>query len=149
MQHKIEKKELRLYIASGLVAIVGVVFLILGIVGSHLSPRSDLYKIQENFSWRYIGLIIIAASVIFALIVLLYFAKKVDRISDRELRRKQRLSAMMQNDESEKFVVSDGKVVQKQEKKVEEDHTVELQAAETEQKTTDIQINQDNNNEVK
>lgn len=106
-------KEIICYSISGFIALVGVVFLILGIVGANISQKSTLAKIQENFSWRWIGLILIGVAVIFALIVLLVSARKVDRVIEREQRRKQRLTAMMSdaNKEENTVYVENGKLV--------------------------------------
>lgn len=121
MLKKLSVKELAFYIAAGVIALVGLVFTLLGVIADNLGVNHPLYKAQGNFPWRYLGLILIGVAVIFAIIVLSVFAKKVDRVTDRELRRKQRLSAMMSDiEKQEEIVVSDGKIVE-EEKKVEEE----------------------------
>lgn len=106
MLKKLTLKEIVLYSASIIIGLVGIVFTILGIVGAHIPVTSSLAKIQIGFSWRWIGLIILAVAVILALITLLVVAKKTDRITEREIRRKQRLSAMMSDiDNKEETVV--------------------------------------------
>lgn len=117
---KLSVKELALYVTSIVIAILGFVFLIIGVVADNLGVDNPLYQMQAAFPWRYIGFILIGVAVIFAIIVLCAFAKKTDRISDREMRRKQRLSAMMSDiEKQEEIVVSDGKIVEDH-KKVEE-----------------------------
>jgi len=106
MFKKLSTKEIIFYLIALAAFLTGVIFAILGIVGSHLSVDSYLFKVQIKFSWRWIGLIIIGCGVIIALITLLISAKKTDRISEREIRRKQRLSAMMSDvEEKEETVV--------------------------------------------
>lgn len=131
MLKKLSLKELILYGVSALIALIGLIFLILGIVADNLGVTSSLYKVQSGFPWRYLGLILIAVAVIFAIIVLSVFAKKVDRISDREARRKQRLSAMMSDiEKQEEIVVSDGKIVEENKKVEEKEPEVETKPIE-------------------
>jgi len=100
------------YSISAFITVVGLVFLILGIVGSNIDTTMTLAKIQSKFSWRWIGLIIIGCAVIFALIILLVNARKVDRVTEREQRRKQRLTAMMSDIKKEEntVIVENGKL---------------------------------------
>lgn len=111
--NKLKKSELICYSASIFVSVVGIVFVILGIVGSNISQNSQLAKIQLGFNWRWIGLILIGAAVIFALIILLVNAHKSDRIIEKETRRKQRLTAMMSDASKEEntVYVDNGKLV--------------------------------------
>ena len=112
MLKKLSKNELILYAVASSIAFIGLVFLLLGIIADNLDINSALNKAQASFPWRYIGLILILGAVIFTLIVLLAYAKRIDRVTDRELRRKQRLSAMMSDlDKKEEIVVSEGKIV--------------------------------------
>lgn len=106
MFKKLSRSEIICYSVSLFAAVVGLVFLILGIVGSNISVSSTLAKVQANFSWRWIGLIIIGCAAIFALIILLVNARKVDRVTERELRRKQRLTAMMSDIKKEENIVT-------------------------------------------
>jgi len=112
MLNKLSFKEIVCYAISVFVAVVGLVFVILGIVGSSIDTSYPLAKIQAKFSWRWIGLIIIGCAVIFALIVLLVNARKVDRVTERELRRKQRLTAMISDIKKEEntVIVENGKL---------------------------------------
>lgn len=144
MLKKLSFKELVLYATSAVIALVGLVFLILGIVADNLGIDSPLYKAQAGFPWRYLGLIIICVAVIFAITVLCVFAKKTDRVADREARRKQRLNAMMSDiEKQEEIVVSDGKIVDEKkvvEEKEEEVETKPVQPIET--KTEEPKIDQ-------
>lgn len=112
MLKKLSRSELICYSISVFVAVAGIVFLILGIVGDNISSSISLAKIQANFSWRWIGLILMGAAIIFALIILLVNARKVDRITEKEQRRKQRLTAMMSDIKKEEntVVVENGKL---------------------------------------
>lgn len=112
MLKKLSRSEIVCYAISIFVSVVGLVFVILGIVGSNINTSSALAKAQSKFSWRWIGLIIIGCAVIFALIIMLVNARKVDRITEREQRRKQRLTAMMSDIKKEEntVVVENGKL---------------------------------------
>ncbi|MCQ2794237.1 MAG: hypothetical protein MJ207_02620 [Bacilli bacterium] len=104
---RFSKQELILTLFAWGVMVVGFVFLILGIVASYLPVDHPLPEAQANFSWRYLGLIIIASGAVIYLGTLLFFAKQTDRVFEKEKRRKQRLEAMMSDykDESETVVV--------------------------------------------
>lgn len=126
---KVSLNELIWYIASIFIMIIGLIFIILGIVGDSLPVDNPLRKVQENFSWRYIGLIIFAFAVIVFIIVLLIYGKKAERVMDREARRKQRLQAMLSDNEEKKetiIVDEHGKI---EHKKV---STVEINETKTE-----------------
>lgn len=129
---KFSLKELVLYGVSILIALIGLVFLILGIVADNGPVDSELYKAQGSLPWRYLGFILMGIGAIFAIIVLCVFAKKIDRVTDRELRRKQRLSAMMSDiDKKEEIVVSEGKIVNETKKVEEKEAEVETKPVET------------------
>lgn len=128
---KLSIKELVLYAISILIALIGLVFLILGIVADNLSVNDPLYLMQAKFPWRYLGFILISIAVVFAIITLCVFAKKIDRVADRELRRKQRLSAMMSDIEKEEIVVSEGKIVEEKKEEVKDEPEVEAKPIET------------------
>lgn len=121
MLKKLSRQELIPYAISVVAGVVGLVFLLLGIIADNLDVNHPLNKAQASFPWRYLGLILIIGAVVIFVTTLLVFAKKIDRKADRELRRKQRLSAMMSDvDKQEEIVVSDGKIVENQSKPVEE-----------------------------
>lgn len=128
---KLSIKELVLYAISILIALIGLVFLILGIVADNLSVNDPLYLMQAKFPWRYLGFILISIATVFVIITLCVFAKKIDRVADRELRRKQRLSAMMSDIEKEEIVVSEGKIVEEKKEEVKDEPEVEAKPIET------------------
>lgn len=121
MLKNLTRKELYFYIGSACGVVIGLVFLIIGIIADHLAVTSALYKMQAAFPWRYIGLIIVGASIIFAIVVLVLYAKKIDRVSDRELRRKHRLSAMMSDVENKEQIIANNPQT---ETKVKEDNVI-------------------------
>ena len=143
---KLSIKELVLYIISALIALIGLIFLILGVVADNLSVNDPLYLAQANFPWRYLGFILIGIAVIFAIIVLCVFAKKIDRVADRELRRKQRLSAMMSDIEKEEIVVSEGKIVEEKHEEVKSEPEIEVKPVVNEAKKEEPVINNQTNN---
>lgn len=128
---KFHQKETFFVVFSLITIVIGVVFLILGIVADHLSEQSDLAKWQHTLAMpiRYIGLIIFAGGVVILLCSLLFFAKQVDRVYEKEKRRKQRLEAMMSDtdDKAETVIVGqDGKIEEKtQTQTIEQDTPVE------------------------
>ena len=86
------------YSIAAVVAILGIVSLVFGIVGYHLNvPPEDNFialaeaKIVLNF--RYWGLILIGSGALIAVIVLSIFAQSADRKYEKNLRRQQRLSS--------------------------------------------------------
>lgn len=119
---KVSRNELISYVIATIVVVIGLVFLILGIVADNLPVTSELAKAQPAFPWRYIGLIVIAVGITVYLVTLLIYAKQVDRVYDKEKRRKQRLQAMMSDAKDEDtFVVNEqGQVEAKETKTIEE-----------------------------
>lgn len=104
--------------------------MILGLVADNLSVGNtlDLFQQKMAIPLRFVGLIIFACALIFFLIVTLVFAKQVDRVIERETRRKQRLEAMLNdNDSKERILVKDGKVIN-EEKKEDSDDDIELKS---------------------
>ena len=95
---KVTNKEFVWYLACGLLGVLGLIAIVFGIIGYHMSAPSGTNFITEfedkiNFQLRYIGLILIAAGVVLSLCVLLYNAKKADREVEKKVRREQRLAA--------------------------------------------------------
>ena len=95
---KVTNKEFVWYLAAGLLAFIGLVAIIFGIIGYHMSGPSVTnfivsFEEKINFGLRYIGLIFVAAGVVLAVCVLLYNAKKADREVEKKIRREQRLAA--------------------------------------------------------
>ena len=101
---KISVFELVWYILCGLVALWGLTYICIGVI-NHFASISSLndfcngFKGMFKLSIHVWGALIIAIAAVAAVIVLLVFAKTVDRASDREQRRSARLSALKKNDE--------------------------------------------------
>ena len=99
---KLKKKELVWYIIAGILALVGLVFLVFGIVGDHLPVTyADNWIYVSEAAWltnwshmgyRVWGIILIAAAAVLAALVLTLFAREGDRDSERATRRAQRLA---------------------------------------------------------
>ena len=95
---KVTNKEFLWYLGCGLLGFLGLVAIVFGIIGYHMSGPTGTNFIAEfeekiKFELRYIGLILIAAGVVLAICVLLYNAKKADREVEKKIRREQRLAA--------------------------------------------------------
>lgn len=98
---KLSKKEIVWYSISGFIALAGLFFLILGIVGDHLpvvySDNWILYSEPmwlsnwSGLSYRTFGLILFLIGSLLAVICLAVFAREGDRDAERALRRAQRL----------------------------------------------------------
>lgn len=99
---KLSKKELAWYIFAGIIALVGLVFLIFGIIGDHFpglyednwiaASESGWLKPWSGFGYRWWGLILLGIAALIAIISLTVFAKEDDRDTERALRRQQRLA---------------------------------------------------------
>lgn len=118
MLKNISKKELAWYIGAIIIGVTGLVFIVLGIVGDNLPVDNWLNIVQSAFRWRYLGLILLAFGVIVFIITLLVNAKKVDRVNDRAMRRKQRLSAMMSDIKKDETTVVVDQTGQVQDNKI-------------------------------
>ncbi len=97
------KKEWFFYILSLTVIFVGLVFAIIGIIGSHLPVKAsdNWVTISENAwltNWSHMGyrlwgiILLLAGTAVFCLSLTL-FAREGDRDSERAARRAQRLAA--------------------------------------------------------
>ena len=97
------KKEWFFYILSLTVIFVGLVFAIIGIIGSHLPVKAsdNWVTISENVwltNWSHMGyriwgiILLLAGTAVFCLSLTL-FAREGDRDSERAARRAQRLAA--------------------------------------------------------
>lgn len=93
---KMSAKEKAWYIVTASLAVVGLAFTVLGIIGDLLPYGNALQNVSDSFfmPWRYFGLIIVAVSVVVLILALSINAKKTDRAADRAARRQQRLQAM-------------------------------------------------------
>ena len=103
MKKKIlSRKEITWYVIAGILAFVGLVFVVFGIVGDHLPVlSSDNWVLISESAWlknwsgmgyRYWGLILLGAGTLIAVIALVYFASSGDRDTERAARRAQRLA---------------------------------------------------------
>lgn len=98
-EHKLAKFEIFWYSLCGLLGIWGFVYVILGLVGNAQESGNSLQKASERIAAKYNlgfigwGLIIFCIATALAIIVLLRFAKKSDRESEKSTRRLARLQA--------------------------------------------------------
>ena len=95
---KVTNKEFIWYLACGLLVFLGLVCVIFGIIGYHMSSPSgqnfiETFEGKIKFELRYLGLILIAAGVALSIGVLLFNAKKADREIEKKVRREQRIAA--------------------------------------------------------
>ena len=97
---KVTNKEFIWYLACGLIAFLGVVAVVFGILGYHMPSQLNFVEELEekmNFELRFLGLILIAGAVVLSIIVLLFNAKKADREIEKKVRREQRIAAQNSN----------------------------------------------------
>lgn len=99
--------EIVWYTLCGAVALWGLTYTVLGLVAKELPSKELLSKANQTvmdifglgfFGW---GLIILGVATVAAVIVLLVFAKRVDRDFEKTQRRAARRSAMQQEDTPE------------------------------------------------
>lgn len=95
---KITNKEFLWYLGCGLIAFLGLLSIVFGIIGYHMSGSNGTNFVLEfeekiRFELRYIGLILIGGALVIAIGVLLFYAKKADREVEKKIRREQRLAA--------------------------------------------------------
>ena len=95
---KVTTKEFIWYAICGLIATIGLICIVFGIVGSHMGvPEAENFVTQFedsiHFELRYLGLIFIGASLVVFIIALLVNAKKADREVEKKLRRELRVAA--------------------------------------------------------
>ena len=98
---KISKKERNWYIFASIVATIGLLFLIFGIIGDHFpgnyadnwvaSSENGWLKNWSKLGYRYWGLILLGIGALVAIISLTVFAKEGDRDAERAARKAQRL----------------------------------------------------------
>ncbi|MBO4540499.1 MAG: hypothetical protein J5736_00785 [Bacilli bacterium] len=106
---KLPGKELAWYIVSGSIALIGLVFLIIGIIGSHYPGKeSDNWVVESENAWltnwsnmgyRWWGLILLGVGVLLGVVCLNVFARGGDRDEERALRRQQRIALEKQAQE--------------------------------------------------
>ena len=93
---KVTTKEFIWYLACGLIAFIGLVAVIFGILGYHMPSQLNFieeFETKIKFELRYLGLILIGAAVVLSIGVLLFNAKKADREVEKKIRREQRIAA--------------------------------------------------------
>jgi len=95
---KISTKEFLWYLGCGLIAFLGLVSIIFGIIGYHMSGPTGTNFVTQfeeklHFELRYLGLILLGSAVVLVVCVLLYNAKRADREVEKKVRREQRLAA--------------------------------------------------------
>ena len=96
------RKEIAWYVFASFLAVVGLAFIVIGIVGDHLPVKSsDNWVLISEAAWlsnwshmgyRYWGIILLAAGTLIGCTALTVFARSGDRDSERALRRAQRLA---------------------------------------------------------
>ncbi|MBO5529693.1 MAG: hypothetical protein J6A47_10355 [Bacilli bacterium] len=99
---KLSNKEIAWYVVASVIAVVGLVFLVFGIVGDHFpglyednwiaASENAWIKAWSHLGYRWWGLILLGVAALVAIISLTAFAKEGDRDSERALRRQQRLA---------------------------------------------------------
>ena len=99
----LKKKEIFWYVFSGVIALVGIVFIVFGIVGDYLPvlASENWVRISEaqawpftwlNLGYRQLGIILVLIAAFVVMLALTLFAREGDRDAERNLRRAQRLA---------------------------------------------------------
>lgn len=96
--NKVSTKEFIWYAICGLIATLGIICIVFGIVGDHMGvPSAEnfvaVFEEKIHFELRYIGLIAVGVAVVVFIICLLINAKKADREVEKKLRRELRVAA--------------------------------------------------------
>ena len=110
-QHRISWKE---WIFLGIAIFLGVsslALLVTGLVGDNMGVALDLNPIKQaqrgmdsagfHMNFRNLGLVVLAAGALVAIITLLVNAKKSDREHDRRMRRLERLNEVVSEETKE------------------------------------------------
>ena len=108
MKDKVSGKEFAWYLSGATIAAFGVILMIFGIIGHHLSTNADsnFIKTAENalingihvpFDFRIWGILIFLLGVAVVICALAFNAKKTDREVEKQLRRQQRQVALKDN----------------------------------------------------
>lgn len=97
---KIQFKELIWYFLAGILGFAGLFMMVFGIVGHHLGgslEQNFIKQAEKNIvlDFRIWGIILLASSLVIALIALVYFARSADRDIEKAIRRQQRLNAQL------------------------------------------------------
>lgn len=97
--------ELVSYIIAGLLALWGLTYLVLGLIGMYIDviPSKNVLQLASDslakhfglgfFAW---GLILLSIGALLAIIILCVFAKRSDRVYEREARRAARRNRLSQ-----------------------------------------------------
>ena len=95
---KVTTKEFIWYAVCGLIIFLGLVCVVFGIIGYHMTSSSgvnfvEAFEEKIKISLRFLGLIFIGVGVAMSVIVLLFNARKADREIEKKIRREQRIAA--------------------------------------------------------
>ena len=95
---KVTTKEFIWYAVCGLIIFLGLVCVVFGIIGYHMTSSSGVNFVEAleekiKISLRFLGLIFIGVGVAMSVIVLLFNARKADREIEKKIRREQRIAA--------------------------------------------------------
>jgi hypothetical protein len=101
--------EIVWYSLCGAIALWGITYTTLGLIGDNISPLDNPLKeasdvIAKNFGLGFVGwgLILISIAAILSIIVLLSTSKQVDRNAEKEARRQARRQLLLENTTEEK-----------------------------------------------
>lgn len=100
---KLKKSEIFWYTLAALFGVVGVAFIVIGIIGDYLPvlASDNWVRISESSAWpfawlhlgyRYLGIILVLIAAFIGMLSLTLFAREGDRDAERNLRRAQRLA---------------------------------------------------------
>lgn len=103
-KEKLSVKEFVWYCVAAVIAIFGIILIVFGIIGHHLSDPLDsnfvknaekslIDAIHIPFDFRIWGILFLLLGVLILIVVLTTFARKSDRENERTIRRQQRLAA--------------------------------------------------------
>ena len=99
---KLTNKEIAWYVIASIIAVVGLTFLVFGIIGDHFpgdysdnwvaASENGWIKAWSGLGYRWWGIILLVAAAFLAILVMNIFAKEGDRDTERAIRRQQRLA---------------------------------------------------------
>ena len=104
---KVSILEIIWYSLTGLLALWGLTFIVLGVIARNLPNDAGLVKASVDYaktmhlSFYEAGLILLPTGVVLAIIVLLVTAKKADREVEKQQRRAARLAAATSAEEQQ------------------------------------------------
>jgi hypothetical protein len=114
---KIKPWEIFWIVFEGLIALVGLFFLVSGIVGDYLPVKASenwilsaetswMTLTKTSLNWRWLGVLCLLLAALLAVITLNFFAKKSDVDEERAIRRAQRLQVLSQSAPAEEIPAS-------------------------------------------